>query len=527
MKSREAASSIRWHRRLSVRLALLLTAMAIGFDLLQSALHDPLFALLNFPEPGAEVYYRDDSWIRRGLLTGAERERAGRYLPTVAAVEDLGTDLAEDGVAFLWLDDQGEVLCASERLPWPEGSHWEVTPAATLRVPLPGRAEPAPTVCQELFVDGELAGIFVQIVVDLAAQAEVYGVETAALSQLESWEFSELGGFGYMSREAMERAGDDEQRVVTLLAFAVMAVIAILASVVVSRRVTAPLARLAARAGGNPLSDDELPGPFDEGGAHEVAALARSMNAMRGRVEELVQGLADRDRARREWIAQVSHDLRTPLTALLACLDRSETVLAGDSPESVAERMRELVAVARMDADRVRVLADDLLDIARLDASDELDLEPVPPGELVRTTLQALGPLAEVHGVRLQSEVEANMPILTADGGRLMRALENLVRNAIQHAAGAVTAVVTSTASGVRVEIRDDGPGLPCDPDAGAVGDDVSLESLAQSRSRADSAGLGLLVARKVLDAHGGTIGARNRAEGGATVWFELPLGAD
>ena len=99
-----------------------------------------------------------------------------------------------------------------------------------------------------------------------------------------------------------------------------------------------------------------------------------------------------------------------------------------------------------------------------------------------------------------------------------MRGLENLVRNALQHATQMVVVRALSVDGSVRFEVLDDGPGLPQEEGK------VDFDSLSTQRSRADSAGLGLKVVRKVAEAHGGGFGAENRPQGGARMWFSIPV---
>jgi len=305
-----------------------------------------------------------------------------------------------------------------------------------------------------------------------------------------------------------------------LLWLSAVTAIAVAVSVFVSRRLTRRLVDLAYVAG-RPLPCGRLPGPFDDSGGDEVAALAATMNGMRARVNQLVDDIAQHEVHRQEWLAQVSHDLRTPLTALVACLDRAELALQSPRPETLYQEVPDLLAVAKLDVDRVESLTSDLFEIARLEARDALNLEPVPPGELVRQAVKGLEPLAAKKGVRLVVQLASQLPILSADGRRLMRALENLLRNAIQHAEAYVWVRVEPTEDGMRFEVRDDGPGFP-EHDG-----ELSLEELRSRRSREDSAGLGLLVTQRVAEAHEGTVGAYNSRSGGAVVWFALPLRAE
>ncbi|MEL6616937.1 MAG: ATP-binding protein, partial [Bacteroidota bacterium] len=116
-------------------------------------------------------------------------------------------------------------------------------------------------------------------------------------------------------------------------------------------------------------------------------------------------------------------------------------------------------------------------------------------------------PLAEASRCRLLQEGRAEGTLVYADGPRLLRVMENVLRNAIEHASAEVVVAVSKTDRGVEVEVLDDGPGF------GATGD---------RRPRPDSAGIGLTVVERLLEAHGARLVTANRAEGGARVAFEL-----
>jgi two-component system sensor histidine kinase MtrB len=305
--------------------------------------------------------------------------------------------------------------------------------------------------------------------------------------------------------------------------------VAILLAFALSRWLTGRLSDLAHSAAG-PGEDGELPGPFDASGNDEVAMLAGAMNSLRDRVEKQLKAFSLKDLRRREWIAQVSHDLRTPLTAQISCLDRADSVLERLDQPLLKNELKELVTVAKMDADRVHTLADDLLEIARLEAGDPLQLEPVPPGELVRQAARRLEPMATQKEMRIVVTVTRHLPVLNADGRRLTRAIENLLRNAVQHARSRIEILAMLTTDCVRFEVRDDGRGLPNDPDFLAylrrLGTDARLTRLA-GRREGDSAGLGLIVAQRVTEAHRGILDARNLSGGGAAFWMDIPMPAE
>jgi signal transduction histidine kinase len=295
---------------------------------------------------------------------------------------------------------------------------------------------------------------------------------------------------------------------------AVSIVIALFMAGFVTLIVTRRLRRLARQAARPPSDQSGVPGPFEVAGGDEVAILANTLNGMRTRVIDSIESLEHRDEMRREWIAQVSHDLRTPLTALLACLERARNRLAQGDQKGVDESL----GLALHDLSRVRILADDLLEIARLEIDDSLDCEPMLPMELMRQASRGLVPLAEDGGVRLEIEAASDLPEFEADGLRLMRACENLLRNAIRHAHSRVVFGASCRDEAIRFSVRDDGDGFAAEP-ASYLSEDTRLRP-----TRGDSAGLGLLVTRKIAEAHGGRIGARNLDDGGAEVWFTVRL---
>ena len=322
--------------------------------------------------------------------------------------------------------------------------------------------------------------------------------------------------------DELERTGNtrwlsDEERLDWLyesLGFA--ALLAILATFLVSRLTTRRLTRLAETASQAPV-DDSLPGPFKVQGMDEIAVLAVSMNTMRQRAVELLERLAQQDIERRNWVAQVSHDLRTPVTALSLGLDHTAEKIDGPQPVPQAE-LKQLIAAARVDVHRVSTIASDLLEVARMDTQPELSLEPVPAGELVHQTLKVLGPIAHARELELHAEVPAGLPELQADGRSLARALENLVLNALQHATRSVVVLAKLEANNVKFSVIDDGPGL------GENQTEWRLDELNSNLSRADSAGLGLQVVARVVQLHGGSCGALNLEHEGAEVWIRIPL---
>lgn len=296
---------------------------------------------------------------------------------------------------------------------------------------------------------------------------------------------------------------------------------ALLIGMLVSWMITRRIVRLSEAASDPAIDSFELLGLK---GNDEIARLGEALSDSRGRAAGLVRELAERDAQRREWFAQVSHDLRTPLTALSACLERAVPMVQAVPPGPGREDLVRTIEVARQDTERVHRLATDLLDVARLELPNALHLEETLPGEVAERVVLLLSPIAEREGISLllrepRFSESAEVTPVEADPSRLLRVLENLVRNAIQYAASEVTVSVELDRGGVRLTVSDDGPGFS----ASETGITTTQEGH-RPAARADSAGLGLVVVMRALEAHGTVLELSNRARGGAMASFVLPV---
>ncbi|WP_371625957.1 ATP-binding protein [Streptomyces sp. NBC_01116] len=235
----------------------------------------------------------------------------------------------------------------------------------------------------------------------------------------------------------------------------------------------------------------------------EIAALARTTN------ETLTVLEASVERQRR-FVADASHELRSPIASLRTQLE-------------VAEAHPELLDLPGAVADTVRlqVLAADLLLLARLDAGEKPGSATVELGALVREEV------SQRTGDRVAVDVEApegGAFEVSGSRGQLSRVIGNLLDNAQRHAEGSVAVSVAADGRGVRVEVRDDGAGVPEDERERIFERFVRLDD---ARSRDDGgAGLGLAIARDVASRHGGTLTVHAAAEGGAAFRLWLPRSA-
>ena len=260
---------------------------------------------------------------------------------------------------------------------------------------------------------------------------------------------------------------------------------------------------------------DRLPADADD----ELGRLARAVNELAARVEASVESLRATDRLRRELVANVGHDLRTPLAALAVTLDEAERFAAAGRTGDVAQAL----GAARRQTEGAAALVADLFELSVLDRPDHaLRPGPVPVGELVRDVADRHAAALRQAGLAFEAEVPAGLPVIGADGARLVRALSNLVDNARRHTppGGTVRLAAAADAAGVVVTVADTGVGIA--PDA--------LPHVFEryyrgdgARTRGGGTGLGLAIARAVAQAHGGTLTAESAPGEGATFRLTIP----
>jgi signal transduction histidine kinase len=235
--------------------------------------------------------------------------------------------------------------------------------------------------------------------------------------------------------------------------------------------------------------------------------------------------LRESERAKDEFLSVVGHELRTPLTSIRGSLGLLDGGVLGALPEDAAN----MVAVAVLNTDRLVRLVNDILDIERM-AAGRLALEPAPvdAAELVRQSIQVVEATADANGVSLRVEAapgaEEAPIVVHADADRVVQALVNLLGNAVKFssAGGVVTVTVAREDDVALFAVRDGGRGIPAD----------CLESIFERFRQVDASdarekggtGLGLPIARAIVDQHGGRMWAESNEAVGSTFRFTLPL---
>jgi signal transduction histidine kinase len=297
----------------------------------------------------------------------------------------------------------------------------------------------------------------------------------------------------------MFHMGDD---VKILAVIAASALTALVAALLVARSIADSIDRV--RTASAELALGNLDARAPEGGPAEVSELAASFNEMGANLGRLFD-------TRRELVAWASHDLRTPLANMQAMLEALEDGL-GDPGEYVPV-LREQVRI-------LSLLVDDLFELARIDAGAlTLEMHRLPVAPVISSSIRSVEAEARSRHVTLAAEVDDDVTARFAPD-KVERVLMNLLTNALRHTPtdGAVAVRVEPQAGEVRVVVEDTGDGL----------DAEARERMFERFWRADQsrssrgAGLGLAIARGLVEAHGGRIWAEDREGGGARVCFTL-----
>lgn len=251
----------------------------------------------------------------------------------------------------------------------------------------------------------------------------------------------------------------------------------------------------------------------------EIGRLGRTFQEMLTRLREEMRRVTQADAKRREMVASVSHDLRTPLTALTAQL---ETVILKGC--DMGEEQRTIFYERALhNAEHLRRLTDSLAEVSRLDNPEfKAQPEPMALGELTDDVVQRFALTAETKGVTLTVDYPDGLPLSELDASLIERALANLIDNALRvtPAGGRVDVAVSRTYDGLRVQVRDTGPGVAPDDQPRVF--DLFYQA-SRHRENRGSSGLGLALVQRVAELHGGIAGLNSRLGQGSTFFIDLP----
>jgi len=242
-----------------------------------------------------------------------------------------------------------------------------------------------------------------------------------------------------------------------------------------------------------------------------VAAILVSAHDVTVRIEA--------QQAKEDLVSIVNHELRTPMTGIKGAIDLLVGGIADDDPAL----HRELLQIAADNTRRLNALVDDLLDVRKITSGHlSVDFKPCDLKHLLVATVDSNQAVAQSRQIKIECRVNTPLPVY-ADEGRIQQVILNLISNALKHtpSGGTIRVVGEIIESHVRVAVIDDGPGVP----------EEFRKRIFQRFAQADSsstrsqsgAGLGLCIAKTLVEAHGGKLGFENIKNAGAVFFFDLP----
>ncbi|MFQ5616104.1 MAG: sensor histidine kinase [Anaerolineales bacterium] len=287
-------------------------------------------------------------------------------------------------------------------------------------------------------------------------------------------------------------------------------VLAVILSILMARWIAAPLKRMAQAARAISVGQYR---PILLEGPNEVQQLAQAFNEMVERVQASQQ-------SQRDFVANVSHELKTPLTSIQGF---AQAMLDGtvDNPQGI----RQAAGVIYNEAGHMHRMVVDLLDLARLDSGTAgFQRAPVDLIALLRRIVEKFATQATQSRVNLASELQP-LPVLIGDGDRLTQVFTNLVDNALKHtpAGGRVAVRARQVGDKVEISVADTGPGIPREEHKRIFERFYQLDK-SRAGGRGRGAGLGLAIAHEIVQAHGGHISAQSEPGQGSSFVVKLPL---
>ena len=286
---------------------------------------------------------------------------------------------------------------------------------------------------------------------------------------------------------------------------------ALLVNFFLSRRIVAPIRTLTDAS--QHIAEGQYAERVQVNGSDEIAQLAARFNQMATQLEQV-------ESMRRQLIGDVTHELRTPLTSIKGYMEGLVDGVLPSTPETFDQIHRE--------ADRLSRLVDDLQELSRVEAKAySLDIHPMTVSNLVQTTVKRLAPQARDKHIILHPNLPADLPPVQADEDRITQVLVNLVANAIQYTpvGGNVSITAARQADEIQISVKDTGVGIPPEHLANLFTRFYRVDK-SRSRNAGGGSGIGLTIAKHLVEAHGGRIWAESKVDGqGSTFTFSLKVG--
>jgi len=253
----------------------------------------------------------------------------------------------------------------------------------------------------------------------------------------------------------------------------------------------------------------------------EIGVLANSLNALSDQLQEKIFVLERLDQIRKDFVAGVSHEMRTPLTIIQGYAE----VLQDNVAESEEDR-RECVDGIVEEAGRLKRLVHDLLDLRRIESGQEsIELYPFDATPVLQRSVDKMKSLAERKGINLSLEVSERLPGILANQDRLEQVMINLIENAIRYTplGGKVYVEAIPVNGFARINVTDSGPGIP-EPEQDLIWEKFYKVDKSRARSEGGGTGLGLAIVKRLVEKMGGSVGLESVPGRGVTFHFTLKL---
>ncbi|MEN9564742.1 MAG: hypothetical protein RIR73_2986 [Chloroflexota bacterium] len=295
-----------------------------------------------------------------------------------------------------------------------------------------------------------------------------------------------------------------------LIAMLAAAVVAVLVSWLLSRNIISPVQAIMSAS--QRISEGHYDERVDSHGLDEIAQLATHFNHMASQLEQV-------ETMRRQLIGDVTHELRTPLTSIKGYMEGLVDGVLPTNPETFNQIHHE--------ADRLSRLVDDLQELSRVEAKAySLDVRSVSVSTLVQTTLKRLSPQATAKRITLRSNLPADLNLVLADEDRITQVLVNLAANAIQYTPEDGKVLISASQHGneIYISVKDTGIGIPQEHLANIFTRFYRVDK-SRSRNAGGGSGIGLTIARHIVEAHSGRIWAESAGEGQGSIFiFSLKI---
>lgn len=351
-------------------------------------------------------------------------------------------------------------------------------------------------------------------------QQKVFSVAPLpSIDDVQGYLYVVLRGEEYEAAQRMAR----EERLFELSAWAVAVSLAfgLATGLVIFRLMTRRLEHLSGLVerfevqGGN----ETLPyQPVSRDHPDEIDRLGLTFDRMATRIARQIEQLREQDAMRRRLVAHVSHDLRTPLTSMRGYLESLKI-----KADALTDAQRaEFLQIALDQGERLSRLIDELFELAALDAREkEPQLEPFAPAELIHDVARKHRPAADARDIAIAVDVPRDATLVVGDLEMTERVLDNLIDNAITHTrqGGRIELRASSDHDGLRISVADDGPGIP-EEDKAHLFEPFSRGDNSEARGHA---GLGLAIAKRIMDLQDGGLEVRDREPGGTEFTVTLP----